>query len=94
MLPILLKIPLPFLSTPLEIRSYGVLIALGFLMMLPLVSREANREGISSHTIIDLGFWSLLWGIVGARILFILTTLHEYKEYPLEIFYIWKGGLV
>ncbi|HLD74089.1 MAG TPA: prolipoprotein diacylglyceryl transferase [Bdellovibrionota bacterium] len=94
MLPILLKIPLPFLDAPLEIRSYGVLIALGFLIMLPLVSRQAHREGISSNTIVDLGFWSLLWGIVGARILFILTTLHEYKEYPLEIFYIWKGGLV
>ena len=94
MLPILLKIPLPFLDTPLEIRSYGVLIAIGFLIMLPLISRQAQKEGISPNTIIDLGFWSLLWGIIGARILFILTTLSEYKKYPLEIFYIWKGGLV
>ncbi len=94
MWPILFKIPLPFLAFPLEIRSYGVLIAIGFLIMLSIVSKQAEKEGISSHTIIDLGFWALLWGIIGARILFILTTLDEYKDYPLEVFHIWKGGLV
>ncbi len=94
MIPVLIKIPLPFLDTPLEIRSYGVLIAIGFLLMIPLIIKQAKKEGIQSNTIIDLAFWSLLCGLIGARLLFIITNLSEYIKEPLRVFAIWEGGLV
>ncbi|MBI2608893.1 MAG: prolipoprotein diacylglyceryl transferase [Deltaproteobacteria bacterium] len=94
MKPILFKIVLPFLNIPIEVRSYGIMIALGFLLMLPLITRLAKKEGIHSNTFIDIAFWSLLWGLIGARILFIITNLHEYIQEPLRIFALWEGGLV
>ncbi|MBI2026760.1 MAG: prolipoprotein diacylglyceryl transferase [Deltaproteobacteria bacterium] len=94
MIPVLFKIPLPFLNQPFEVRAYGVLIALGFLLILPLAIRQARKEGISSNTIIDVGFWGLLMGLIGARVLYIVTEWEAYKADLVSIFYLWEGGLV
>ena len=42
----------------------------------------------------DLGFWLLMYGFVGARILFVITRFDYFVREPLEIFKVWEGGLV
>ena len=88
MFPVLIKIG------PLTIHTYGFLIAIGFLVALTLAAREAKRKDIPNESIIDVGFYALLSGIIGARLFFILTNLQNFLEHPLDMLKIWEGGLV
>ena len=76
------------------IHTYGVLIALGFLLCVWVSRREGKRLGIPVERIVDLGFWSILIGMVGARILFVITRWQEFWAAPVDIFRVWEGGLV
>ena len=82
------------LSEPWSLHTYGLLIATGFLLAMVLAKRQAEREGEDPERIVDLAFYLLLAGLVGARIVFILTKLDEYIHNPLEIVMFWRGGLV
>ena len=88
MFPVLIKIG------PLTIHTYGLLIAAGFLVALTLAAREAKRKDIPNESIIDVGFYALLSGVIGARLFFILTNLGNFLEHPLDMVKIWEGGLV
>lgn len=82
------------LSKPWELHSYGVLIAIGFLLAMILAAREARHEGEDPDRIIDLAFYVLLTGLAGARLLYILTKLPEYIASPAQVLRFWQGGLV
>lgn len=88
MFPVLIKIG------PLTIHTYGLLIAIGFLVALTLAAREAKRKDLPSESIIDVGFYALLSGIIGARLFFIVTNWQHYSEHPADMVKIWEGGLV
>jgi phosphatidylglycerol:prolipoprotein diacylglycerol transferase len=96
--PILFEIPAITIGGwtigPLPIRMYGLMIGIGFLLAVLLASRRAKKEGIDPERIMDLGVYLLLAAIVGSRILYVLTTLREFTANPLDVFAIWKGGLV
>lgn len=88
MFPVLLRIG------DFPIHSYGFLIAVGFLLCVWMSKREAVRIGLSGDRIVDLGFWSLLVGMIGSRVLYVITLWSHYVEHPLEALYVWEGGLV
>ena len=79
---------------PIPIRMYGLMIGIGFLLAITFASRRAKKEGIEPDRILDLGVYLLLAAIVGSRLLYVLTDLREFTANPLDIFAIWKGGLV
>src|SRR5690606_24679659 len=82
------------LSEPVSLHVYGLMIATGFLIAMQLASRQAGREGEDPDRINDLSFFVLLWGLVGARAVFILTKFDDYVRSPLDVLMFWKGGLV
>lgn len=88
MFPILIKIG------PFTIHTYGFLIALAFLVALGIALRRADKAGISREKIMDLGFYSLLAGIVGARLFFVVTNWSYFASHPVDVVKIWEGGLV
>jgi phosphatidylglycerol:prolipoprotein diacylglycerol transferase len=96
--PILFEIPriefLNWVIGPIPIRLYGLMIALGFIIGVLLASRQAKKEGVHPNRILDLGVYMLLTAIIGSRMLFVLTNLHEFAAKPLDAFALWKGGLV
>ncbi len=63
-------------------------------MAICLARQQAEKEGFDGGKIIDLGLYLLLAGIVGARLLYVLTNLSEYLKHPLEIVMLNHGGLV
>jgi len=86
--PILIKIGM------IEIRWYGVMIALAFLSGAILGVREARRKGIDPELIYDLLFYVVITGIAGARFYYVLASNPIYFfRHPLDIFAIWRGGL-
>ena len=96
--PILFQIPKIDLGAwtigPIPIRMYGLMIGIGFLLGIYLAARRAKKEGLNPDLILDLGVYLLLAAIVGSRILYVVTAWQEFARTPLEMFAIWKGGLV
>jgi phosphatidylglycerol:prolipoprotein diacylglycerol transferase len=77
-----------------EIRWYGVMIALAFLGGTLLGAREARRRDYDPELIFDFLFYVMLAGIAGARLYYILFSNPGYfVRHPLEIAAIWQGGL-
>jgi len=77
-----------------ELRSYGVIVALSFLLGLWLSAKEAKRNGLDPALIQDFAFYALLGGIVGARLYFVVFSNPAYfLQKPWEIVAIWHGGI-
>ncbi len=85
--------PIFFEIGPFTIRSYGVLVAVGFFTAFSLLYLEAKKENFYPQQILDLEFLILAFGLIGARALHILVNLDFYAKNPVSIFFIWRGGL-
>jgi phosphatidylglycerol:prolipoprotein diacylglycerol transferase len=80
---------------PVTIHSYGLLVALGVFASLFLMSRAAKQFGFPPREkVFDLVFVVVVAGFVGARLFYVVQEWVWYREHPLEVFLIWKGGLV
>jgi phosphatidylglycerol:prolipoprotein diacylglycerol transferase len=88
--------PVLFSIGSVEIRYYGLIMALGVFFGILIVRDLARRKklGIDEDTLLEGLFYMVLSGFIGARIDHIL--LHDtmfYLANPLEIFAVWHGGL-
>lgn len=79
---------------PIPIHTYGFMIAVGFLAAVTVIRRLAERAKLDVEKIMDLTFWTLMVGFVGARVLFIITRWEDYLQDPMAVFRVWEGGLV
>lgn len=70
------------------------MLAIAFGVCLFLLKREAARQGFKSSQIADLAFWVLVFGLLGARIFYILFNFQFYIENPREIIMLSHGGLI
>jgi phosphatidylglycerol:prolipoprotein diacylglycerol transferase len=57
---------------PLDIHTYGVLLAIGCIVGLAVAARRARREGVDSERIADLGALLIVSGMVGGKLFHIL----------------------
>ncbi len=70
------------------------MIALGFLAGIMTVRRLSAKSRINPDLTADLAFWLLMFGFIGARVLFVITRLEYFIQNPADIFKVWEGGLV
>lgn len=61
-----------------EVRFYGVVIALGFVLAYLLIASEAKRTGQDQETYLDFMLWMVIPSIIGARIYYVLFSLDDY----------------
>lgn len=85
--------PVLFKLGSLEIKSYGVMLAVSFLIGYLLAQRKAQRNGIGQPILLDLCFYILLSAIIGSRAFYVVTHWEQYGANPLAVFSIWEGGL-
>jgi len=85
--------PVLFRFGPLNVYSYGLMLGLGFLAATLVAARDARRFGIKPEAIIDFSFYSLIAGVVGSRLLFILFDWRTYLANPRLILVVYEGGL-
>lgn len=85
--------PVLFEIGPLPIRSWGVLVMLGFLAGLWIASREARRRGLDPNHILDFSLYGLIAALIGARLTFVLLDFSAFLENPLQIVYLQMGGM-
>jgi phosphatidylglycerol---prolipoprotein diacylglyceryl transferase len=85
-----------------SLPTYGFLVSLGVLIGLWISVRNAERLGIDGDKAWNLGILVVLFGIGGAKVLYIINEWGYYKAHPGEIFSIatlqaggvFSGGLL
>ncbi|GAC1433523.1 MAG: prolipoprotein diacylglyceryl transferase [Terriglobales bacterium] len=82
--------------------TYGLLVALGVLVGLWISVRNSQKQGINADHAWNFGILVVLFGIVGAKILYIINDWSIYAAHPREIFSlstlqaggVFSGGLI
>lgn len=78
---------------PIQIYWYSIFIFIGMLVACFLIYKEAKKRGIDEDFLVNLTFNTIIIGIIGARLYYVLFNLSYYLDNPVEIFQIWNGGL-
>lgn len=78
---------------PLAIRWYGILIATGVLLGTTLAHREAIRRGQDPDRILNAIVLTVLLGLLGGRLYYVLFNWEYYGANLVKIFAVWEGGL-
>ena len=78
---------------PIKIYYYSICILIGITIGIFLLFKEAKKQKIDQYKLGDLLFYTILFGILGARIYYVIFNLSYYIKNPLEIIAIWHGVL-
>lgn len=81
---------------PVAIRWYGFLIALAVLIGALWGLRLAEKRGLDPDKLLDSAVWLVLAGIVGARLVYVVTSPSAFfgpNGHPLDAFKVWQGGI-
>ena len=78
---------------PLELRAYGLMIALGVLAAVRLASARWERMGGKGEDLTVMATWAVPAGLVGARLYHVATDYQRFQGQWLDAFKIWQGGL-
>jgi phosphatidylglycerol:prolipoprotein diacylglycerol transferase len=88
--------PIIFSIGPLAVRWYGLMYLLGFVFAYLVILRFAPARGVElgKDGVSDLLFYAVLGVVLGGRFGYTLFYNAAYFiRHPLEIFYIWEGGM-
>ena len=75
----------------LPIKSYGVMLAISFLLGLKLAQRRAGRIGVEPAKMADLAIVIMVAAIVGSRLFYVLTHIEQYRGNWLDAVAFWNG---
>lgn len=83
----------------LEVRSYGLMLMLAFVMGIHLLIQEGKRKEIEKEKILDFGFYIIVISLIFSRLVFVLLNLSEYLKEPFSILWpiaglSFHGGLI
>ena len=76
-----------------NVYYYSLCILLGVIVAYILITREGKKQGLTKEFISDLIFYTLIIGILGARVYYCVFNLDYYLANPSEILKIYNGGL-
>lgn len=77
----------------IKIYWYSIMILLGVIIGTYFVTREAKRFNISKTKLSDMLFYTIIFGIIGARLYYVIFNLDYYINNPIDIIKVWEGGL-
>lgn len=76
-----------------DIFWYGILIGIGFILAVLYTAADCEKRGVKRDTVYDIAIWGLIFGIIGARIYYIIFDFNSVKGSFMNIFAVWNGGL-
>ena len=76
-----------------SIQFYGIIIAIGLLLSVYYGLKRSRQFGLREDDILDGVLWIVPLAIVCARLYYCIFEWDMYKDDPISILYIWKGGL-
>ncbi|MDO4289494.1 MAG: prolipoprotein diacylglyceryl transferase [Eubacterium sp.] len=85
--------PVAFTIFNIEVRWYGILIALALVLALALACRRSGRYGVKQDDVLDFFLFLTPAIVVGARLYYVIFEWDYYSAHPSEIIAVWHGGL-
>ncbi len=87
------NVPKRFEIFGIEIALYGVIIGVGMLLSLLLIAAVAKKSGQSADFYWDMAIVTVITGVVGARLYYVIFSWDSYKDNLLSILNLRQGGL-
>lgn len=85
--------PVLFTIGNFGIRWYSVLILVAIIVGIKLAQMEAKKFNIPGDFIFNMAFWTVIFGLIGARAYYVIFNFSSYRNDPASIFRVWEGGL-
>lgn len=83
---------------PVTIHGYGLMIGLGVLSAILMAYFRAKCRGLSQDAVVDLSILVLIFGFVGAKLLYVLVSLPAFLADPLSVLgnegFVVYGGII
>ncbi len=86
-------VPQFFYVFGIRIALYGVIIGCGILLAFLLMSWSCKRMNVSEDDIYSMGMWLIFFGVLGARLYYVIFSWDHYKNDLKSILNIRQGGL-
>ena len=77
----------------MNIRFYGIVIAVGLLLAVVYGLKRSKQFGLKEDDILDGVLGIVPFAIICARLYYVAFSWSDFKDDPLSILYIWQGGL-
>ncbi|SDB05002.1 phosphatidylglycerol:prolipoprotein diacylglycerol transferase [Pseudobutyrivibrio sp. YE44] len=75
------------------VAFYGVIIAIGMLIGVSFILKEAHRVGFDEDKFLDVCIITIITGVIGARLYYVAFEWEYYKDNLLSALNIRQGGL-
>jgi len=82
---------LPFIN--MTVKSYGLMMVIGFICALWLMRRLSHSFLQNPQLITNIALYTLIAGVIGARLFHVIHYHEHFRQSPIEVLYIWEGGL-
>lgn len=76
-----------------DVKWYGVIIAVGFILALAYTLKRSEKFGFSQDSFIDILFVAVPVGIICARLYYVIFNFELFRGDPLKVIRVWEGGL-
>ena len=87
------NLPQGFTIFGFYVALYGVIIGIGVVLAFLLISKLAKKYGQKPDDYYELGCFLVIFGIIGARLYYVIFSWDYYKNHLGSIFNIRQGGL-
>src|SRR5262249_61617666 len=77
----------------IHLRSYGLMMAVAFVVGTFLALRESRRLGLDEDKVVNVILVTLIASVLGARMLYVLEHLPEFRREWTSVLALWQGGL-
>lgn len=77
---------------PLTLYTYGLLLALSYLLGLQVAVNRGERRGIGRAQMMDLGIYVIVSAFVGAKLLLVVVDFGHFRENPSDLFSLFRAG--
>lgn len=93
MYPKLLQFQIPLFNQQITLYSYGIFLLLAIILGIIILYWQLKKYNLKTKNIFDNILWTILGGLIGARLFFVLFHIRFYISHKSEIFKAWEGGL-
>ncbi len=76
-----------------QITYYAVIVLIAIFIGGTITIKEAQKFKLNIDFVSNLIFWMIIFGLIGARLYFVIFHWDYYQDNLIEIFKTWEGGL-
>jgi phosphatidylglycerol:prolipoprotein diacylglycerol transferase len=77
---------------PVTVYTYGVLLAVSYLLGLQLAIVRARRWKLNADRVLDLGIYIIIAALIGAKLLLLVTDFAQFRQSPADLLSLARSG--